>query len=66
VYFSGPKILFYQTLVTFKEVIWHQMLTLKNKGLGKVAPGRVGVGDGILVRLGKFRLFNFQFMAVKN
>jgi len=26
------------------------MLTLKNKGSGKVAPGRVGVGDGILVR----------------
>jgi len=26
------------------------MLTLKNKGLGKVTPGRVGEGDGILVR----------------
>ncbi len=35
------------------------MLTLRNKGLGKVAPGRVGVGDGILVgkvRFGEFRL----------
>jgi len=26
------------------------MLKLRNKGLGKVAPRRVGVGDGILVR----------------
>jgi len=42
--------LFCQILVTFKEVIWHKMLTLKNKGLGKVAPSRVEVGDGTLVR----------------
>jgi len=35
------------------------MLTLKIKvwkRLGKVAPGWVREGDGILVRLGKFRL----------
>ncbi len=44
-----PKFVF-PSLVTLKEVIWHQMLTLKNKGSGKVAPDRVGVGDGIFVR----------------
>jgi len=43
-------------LVTFKEVIWHQRLTLKNKGLGKVAPCRVGIAWLGKVRLGKFRL----------
>jgi len=67
VHFSGPKFILPKFGNFLK--IWHQMLTLKNKGLGMAGKDwerlpLVGLEKGMVYWLGKVRLGMFRLVLL--